>query len=58
VTDVDDRDPANGVVVVQEPAIEARVLAPASSLPLGEAVRVTLTRADVSARTVIFELAE
>ncbi len=57
VTDVDDRDPANGVVVIQDPAVEAKVVAPASSLPLGHRVRVTLTKADVTTRKVVFELA-
>ena len=57
VTDVDEHDPANGVVVVRDPAVEAKVSAPASSLPLGQPVRVTLVRADVEARKVAFRLA-
>jgi exoribonuclease R len=56
VTDVDDHDPANGVVVLRDPAVEAKVSAPASSLPLGHRVRVTLVRADVATRKVAFRL--
>jgi VacB/RNase II family 3'-5' exoribonuclease len=56
VTDVDDHDPANGVVVLQDPAIEAKLSAPASALPLGQRVRVTLVKADVSSRKVAFRL--
>jgi exoribonuclease R len=56
VTDVDDRDPANGVVVLRDPAVEAKVTAPASALPLGHRVRVTLSKADVDTRKVAFRL--
>jgi hypothetical protein len=45
------------VVVLRDPAVEAKVSAPASSLPLGQPVRVTLIRADVDARKVAFRLA-
>jgi exoribonuclease R len=57
VTDIDDHDPANGIVVLRDLAVEAKVSAPASSLPLGQPVRVTLVRADLDARKVAFRLA-
>ena len=46
VVDVDEKDPARGVVVIQEPAVEARVVS-TSPLPLGTEVTVRLTVADV-----------
>jgi exoribonuclease R len=57
VTDVDDKNPARGTVVLRDPAVAAKVRTSAASLPLGEAVRVTLVSADVATRTVLFELA-
>jgi exoribonuclease R len=56
VVEVDEKDPQRGVVVVQEPAVEARVVSSAP-LPLGTDVTVRLTVADVEARRVEFELA-
>ncbi|HEU5036541.1 MAG TPA: RNB domain-containing ribonuclease [Nocardioides sp.] len=56
VVDVDEKDPQRGVVVIQEPAVEARVVSTAP-LPLGTDVTVRLTVADVDTRTVEFELA-
>jgi hypothetical protein len=44
-----------GDVVIQEPAIEARVTS-SSELPLGTDVDVRLVEADVQKRTVRFEL--
>ena len=41
---------------IPDPAVEARVLG-SSDLPLGQAVRARLARADVAARSVEFELA-
>ena len=55
VVDVDEEDPRRGEVAVREPAVEARVSAP-SELPLGQPVKVRLTKADVASRTVQFEL--
>jgi len=55
VVDVDEKDPRRGVVVVQDPAVEARVVG-AEALPLGTDVRVRLTVADVDARRVELEL--
>ena len=56
VTDVDDRDPAHGILVLHDPAVEAKVTGPAGSLPLGHQVRVTLETADVATRKVAFRL--
>ncbi|MGY2702966.1 MULTISPECIES: RNB domain-containing ribonuclease [unclassified Nocardioides] len=55
VVDVDDKDPRRGVVVLQDPAVEARVVSSAP-LPLGTDVRVRLAVADVGTRKVEFEL--
>lgn len=55
VVDVDEKEPTRGVVVLQEPAVEARVVA-SSPLPLGTDVTVRLTVADVATRKVEFEL--
>ena len=55
VVDVDDQDPRRGVVVLQEPAVEARVVS-AGPLPLGTDVRIRLTVADVATRKVELEL--
>jgi exoribonuclease R len=56
VVEVEEKDPTHGVVMVEDPAVEARVVS-ASPLPLGTRVRVRLTVADVAARKVQFELA-
>ena len=56
VVEVDEKDPQRGVVVLQEPAVEARVVS-SSPLPLGTDVTVRLTVADVDERRVEFELA-
>ncbi len=55
VVQVDDGDPQHGDVVVHEPAIEAPVVG-SGRLPLGGDVRVRLTEADVTTRTVRFTL--
>jgi exoribonuclease R len=57
VTDVDDKFPARGTVVLRDPAVTAKVRTSAASLPLGGSVRVRLVTADVASRTVLFELA-
>ncbi len=58
VTEVDHKDPQKGSVVIQRPAVEARVtVAPGRSLPLGHEVQVRLVEADRTARRVRFELA-
>ena len=56
VTDVDEKDRTRGTVIVQEPAVEARVTGK-EALPLGTDVRVVLTQADVASHSVHFELA-
>ncbi len=56
VVDVDEKDPRRGVVVIQDPAVEARIVS-SSPLPLGTDVRVRLTAADLATRKVEFELA-
>jgi exoribonuclease R len=55
VTDVDEKDETRGTVIVQEPAVEARLVG-TGALPLGTDVHVRLTQADVASRTVSFEL--
>jgi hypothetical protein len=55
VVQVDEEDPKKGDVVVQEPAIEATITGK-DELPLGTDVEATLVEADVSTRTVRFEL--
>jgi exoribonuclease R len=57
VTDVDDREPTRGIVVLRDPAVEAKVSGPSASLLLGHQVRVTLAQADLARRTVSFHLA-
>ena len=56
VVDVDEKDPRRGVVVLQDPAVEARVVG-AGPLPLGTDVHVRITVADVETRKVELELA-
>jgi exoribonuclease R len=55
IVDLDHRDDHTGTVIVQEPAIEARVSGP-EALPLGTDVRVRLAQADVASRAVGFTL--
>jgi VacB/RNase II family 3'-5' exoribonuclease len=55
VVQVDEEDPRTGDLVVQEPAIEGRIAAK-DKLPLGTDVQARLVEADVSTRTVRFEL--
>lgn len=55
VVEVDDKAPERGTVTIQDPAIDARVTS-STALPLGTAVRVRLTTADTTTRTVEFTL--
>lgn len=55
VVEVEDDDATHGELTVPEPAIEARVVG-SSDLPLGQAVKVRLAKADVGARSVEFEM--
>ena len=55
ITDLDDKDPTRGIVVISSVAVEGRVSA-SHPLPLGRRVRVKLAEADVAKRTIAFEL--
>jgi exoribonuclease R len=55
VVDVDEEDPRRGVLVLEDPAVEAR-LTGASALPLGNEVRARLAVADVDSRRVELHL--
>ncbi|WP_306320875.1 MULTISPECIES: RNB domain-containing ribonuclease [unclassified Streptomyces] len=54
VVDVKEREPAVGTVQLTEPAVVARIEGGASALPLGERLRVRLTRADPGSAKVLF----
>ncbi len=57
VTETDERKPSDGSVMVQDPAVEARVSSPSgAALPLGEPVSVRLVEANPVTRVVRFEL--
>ena len=56
VVEVDDEDERRGVLVVQEPAVEAPVHGGDGPLPLGTDVRAILDSADVGERKVRFRL--
>jgi exoribonuclease R len=57
VTDIEIRKPSSGVVMLRDPAVEARVTDPSEgTLPLGEQVRVRLASADPATRTLHFTL--
>jgi exoribonuclease R len=55
VVEVAEDDPTRGELTVPDPAVEARVVG-STDLPLGQAVKAKLTRADVESRSVQFEL--
>jgi exoribonuclease R len=55
VTDVDEQDRTRGKVIVQDPAVEARVTS-SRPLPLGTEVELRLTQADIGSRSVVFAL--
>ena len=44
VTDIDEKDKTEGVLVIQEPAVEAKVVSLSGALPLGAEVTATLGR--------------
>ena len=56
VVELDDRNPARGVVMVREPAIEATVTTDSATLPLGDSVEVELATADPDKRVIEFML--
>jgi VacB/RNase II family 3'-5' exoribonuclease len=56
IVEADEKNPARGVVTIQDPAVEARVSAE-RDLPVGEDVSVELVEADPVTRSVAFRLA-
>jgi exoribonuclease R len=56
VTEVDEKDETRGRVTIQEPAVEARVTSQ-DKLPLGTEADLRLIQADVTSRSVVFEIA-
>ncbi|MFJ8161134.1 RNB domain-containing ribonuclease [Streptomyces sp. NPDC096136] len=54
VIDVEERDPRIGTVHLEEPAVVGRAESPAGPLPLGDRVRVRLTRADPGTAKILF----
>ncbi|MFJ1592653.1 RNB domain-containing ribonuclease [Kitasatospora albolonga] len=54
VVDVGDRNPATGTVHLRDPAVVGRIEGGTAPLPLGERLRVRLTRAGPAARSVLF----
>jgi exoribonuclease R len=56
VTQVSEKDPTSGEVMIQEPAVEARVRSSGAPLPLGTDVTVRLVSADPVKRSVEFEV--
>ena len=55
VVDVDEKDDKRGIITLQTPAVEAPVVAE-ETVPLGNEVTATLTRADLASRSVVFTL--
>jgi exoribonuclease R len=55
IIDTDEKNPAKGLVMLLDPAVEAPVVAPSGKLPLGADVQVTLVEADPGKRLVRFE---
>ena len=56
ITEVDEREGTRGIVALSTLAIEGRITG-TTPLPLGQRVRVKLVEADITQRTVAFELA-
>ncbi|WP_328401262.1 RNB domain-containing ribonuclease [Streptomyces sp. NBC_00390] len=54
VVDVKEHEPDVGTVVLEEPAVVARIEADGGELPLGERLRVRLTQADPGTSRVLF----
>lgn len=54
IVEVDARSPAEGMIIVREPAVESKLTA-ASPLPLGDGVTAILVQADPVTRTTRFE---
>ncbi len=56
VVELEEKDPTKGSMVLQDPAVEARIVG-AAELPLGTDIRARLSEADVASRVVTFTLA-
>jgi exoribonuclease R len=56
ITESDDKEPTQGLVMLQEPAVEARVTSAGEPLPVGQEVQVKLVEADKVKRSVRFQL--
>ncbi len=54
VIDVEERDPQDGTVHLEDPAVVGRVTSPAGPLPLGDRIRVRLTQADPGTAKILF----
>ncbi|MFJ2796356.1 RNB domain-containing ribonuclease [Streptomyces sp. NPDC087290] len=54
VVDVSEREPTTGTVHIDDPAVVARIESGDARLPLGERLRVRLTRADPGTSKVLF----
>lgn len=57
ITDIDDKNPDKGSVMLRDPAVEAPLASTSGKLPLGADVSVKLVEADPAKRLVRFELA-
>ncbi len=58
ITDLNEKDPAKGAVMLRDPAVEAPVTSSSGKLPLGADVEVRLMEADLAKREVRFELTD
>lgn len=56
ITEIGEKDPDKGSVMLSEPAVEAPVESKSGQLPLGDEVQVKLVEADTEKRSVRFEL--
>ncbi|MFJ6717421.1 RNB domain-containing ribonuclease [Streptomyces sp. NPDC091259] len=54
VIDIKDHEPGVGTVHLEDPAVVGRVESPTAELPLGERIRVRLTRADPGTAKILF----
>ncbi|GHB38303.1 ribonuclease R [Streptomyces cirratus] len=54
VIDVKEHEPQVGTVHLEDPAVVGRIESPAAALPLGERIRVRLTRADPGTSKILF----
>ncbi|MEU7066078.1 RNB domain-containing ribonuclease [Streptomyces sp. NPDC046161] len=54
VIDVKEHEPQTGTVHLEDPAVVGRIESPTTELPLGERIRVRLTRADPGTSKILF----